>query len=80
MKQNIGRCEFSQFPNLSKTICQEDDISNYVQHLNDLSSDFETRFEDVLTMVIPQLIINPYGDIEETDVILQAELIGISTN
>ncbi|KAJ8931825.1 hypothetical protein NQ314_015221 [Rhamnusium bicolor] len=42
--------------------------------------DFETRFEDVLTMVILQWIINPYGDIEETDVILQEELIGLSSN
>ncbi|CAH1988298.1 unnamed protein product [Acanthoscelides obtectus] len=25
MKQNIGRGEFSQFPNLSQTSCQEDD-------------------------------------------------------
>ncbi|KAF2881118.1 hypothetical protein ILUMI_25055, partial [Ignelater luminosus] len=41
---------------------------------------FETRFEDILTVLIPQWIINPYGDIEETDVILQEELIGISTN
>ncbi|GFT76169.1 hypothetical protein TNCV_914471 [Trichonephila clavipes] len=31
-------------------------------------------------MVIPQRIINPYCDIEETDVVLQEELIGISTN
>lgn len=80
MKQNIGRHEFSQFPNLSQTNCQEDDVLTYVQHLNALYTDFETRFEDILTMVIPQWIINPYGDIEETDVILQEELIGISTN
>ncbi|CAH1973701.1 unnamed protein product [Acanthoscelides obtectus] len=32
MKQNIGRGEFSQFPNLSQTSCQEDDVSTYVQH------------------------------------------------
>ncbi|KAJ8933747.1 hypothetical protein NQ318_015596 [Aromia moschata] len=31
-------------------------------------------------MVIPQWIINPYGDVEETDVILLEELIGINTN
>ncbi|GFW02247.1 hypothetical protein TNCV_2383701 [Trichonephila clavipes] len=31
-------------------------------------------------MVIPQWIINPYCYIEETDVVLQEELIGISTN
>lgn len=62
MKQNIGRGEFSQFPNLSQTSCQEDDVSTYVQHLNALYSDFESRFEDILTMVIPPWIINPYGD------------------
>jgi hypothetical protein len=30
-------------------------------------------------MEIPQWIINPYGDIEESDVVLQEELVGIST-
>ncbi|CAH1954649.1 unnamed protein product [Acanthoscelides obtectus] len=67
MKQNTGRGEFSQFPNLSQTSCQEDDVSTYVQHLNALYSDFESRFEDIVTMVIPPWIINPYGDIEETN-------------
>ncbi|CAH1971227.1 unnamed protein product [Acanthoscelides obtectus] len=58
MKQNIGRGEFSQFPNLSQTSCQEDDVSTYVQHLNAVYSDFESRFEDILTMVIPPWINN----------------------
>ncbi|CAH1991619.1 unnamed protein product [Acanthoscelides obtectus] len=81
MKQNIGRGEFSQFPNLSQTSCQEDDdVSTYVQHLNALYSDFESRFEDILTMVIPPWINNPYGDIEETNVIIQEELTELSTN
>jgi hypothetical protein len=31
-------------------------------------------------MEIPQWFINPYSDIEESDVMLQEELIGISTN
>ncbi|CAH1980426.1 unnamed protein product [Acanthoscelides obtectus] len=79
MKQNIGRGEFSQFPNLSQTSCQEDDVSTYVQHLNALYSDFESRFEDILTMVIPPWIINPYGDIEETNVIIQEELTEVQT-
>ncbi|CAH1986457.1 unnamed protein product [Acanthoscelides obtectus] len=80
MKQNIGRGEFSQFPNLSQTSCQEDDVSTYVQHLNALYSDFEYRFEDILTMVIPPWIINSNGDIEETNVIIQEELAELSTN
>ncbi|CAH1995507.1 unnamed protein product [Acanthoscelides obtectus] len=62
------------------TSCQEDDVSTYVQHLNALYSDFESRFEDILTMVIPPWIINPYGDIEETNVIIQEELTELSTN
>ncbi|CAL1543755.1 unnamed protein product, partial [Lymnaea stagnalis] len=33
-----------------------------------------------LTVVIPQWIINPYADIEETDVILQEGVIELSTN
>ncbi|CAH1967351.1 unnamed protein product [Acanthoscelides obtectus] len=80
MKQNIGRGEFSQFPNLSQTRCQEDDVSTHVQHLNALYSDFESRFEDILTMVKPPWIINPYGDIEKTNVIIQEELTELSTN
>ncbi|KAJ7316501.1 hypothetical protein JRQ81_002663 [Phrynocephalus forsythii] len=80
VKKNIGQREFSQFPNLSLTNVQDDDILVYVQHLSVLHTDFKTRFEDVLTMEIAQWIINPYGDIEELDVTLQEELIGISTN
>ncbi|CAH1966363.1 unnamed protein product [Acanthoscelides obtectus] len=80
MKQNIGRGEFSQFPNLSQTSCQEDDVSTYVQHLNAIYSDFESRFEDILTMVIPPWIINPYGAIEETNDIIQEEVTELSTN
>ncbi|CAH2005810.1 unnamed protein product [Acanthoscelides obtectus] len=44
------------------------------------TKDFESRFEDILTMVIPPWIINPYGDIEETNVIIQEELTELSTN
>ncbi|KAK4883492.1 hypothetical protein RN001_006811 [Aquatica leii] len=68
------------FPNLSPTNCQKNDVSPYVQHLNALYTDFETRFEDVLTMVIPPWIINPYGDVEETNVIIHEELTELSTN
>ncbi|CAH1991694.1 unnamed protein product [Acanthoscelides obtectus] len=58
MKQHIGRGEFSQFPNLSQTSYQEDDVSTYVQHLNALYSDFESRFEDILTITLTKLTPN----------------------
>lgn len=80
MKQNIGRGEFSQFPNLSQLSCQEKDVLTYVQHLNALLQDFESRFDDILTMKIPPWIIDPYGEIEETNVILQEELTELSTD
>ncbi|CAH1992700.1 unnamed protein product, partial [Acanthoscelides obtectus] len=62
------------------TSCQEDDVSTYDQHLNGIYSDFESRFEDILILVIPPWIISPYGDIEETNVIIQEELTELSTN
>lgn len=34
-------------------------------------TDSKVRFEDIFTMEIPQWIINPYGDIDEPDVVLQ---------
>lgn len=80
MKWNIGRREFSQFPKLSHKNCQDNNVSAYVQHLNVLYTDFKIRLDDILTMEVPQWIINPYSDIEESDIVLQKELIGISTN
>ena len=73
----MGRREFSQFPNLSSTDVQDDDVSVYIQYLNVLHADFQTRFGDVLTLDIPPWVINPYEEIEETDVMLQEELIRI---
>jgi hypothetical protein len=80
MRQNIGRGEFSRFPNLANTVYQEDEIFTYLQHLNDLHTDFEAIFEDILNMEIPLWIINPYKDIEEQNVIIQEELSELSTN
>lgn len=50
------------------------------QHLNVLHTDLKIRFENILTLEISQGIFNPYDDIKESDVILQEELIGVSTN
>ncbi|XP_049816406.1 uncharacterized protein LOC126263359 [Schistocerca nitens] len=61
---------------------QDDDILLYVTHLDALHKDFTERFEDLLNLQIPQWIINPYNTtaIEETNVIMQEELITISTD
>ena len=59
-----------------------DDILLYVTHLDALHKDFEERFEDILNLQIPQWIINPYDTtaIEEANLIMQEELITISTD
>ncbi|GBP00781.1 SCAN domain-containing protein 3 [Eumeta japonica] len=80
MKQNISRRELSQFPNLSQVECIDEDIHTYSQHLSALHDDFKTRFEDILTMDIPPWIINPFDETEVANVVLQEELLELSTN
>ncbi|KAK4872134.1 hypothetical protein RN001_016258 [Aquatica leii] len=53
---------------------------HFARTLTTDTKDFESRFEDVLTMVIPPWVNNPYGDIEETNVIIQEKLTELSTN
>ncbi|CAH1975392.1 unnamed protein product [Acanthoscelides obtectus] len=66
---------------LSKGLCLTRFFALFETILEFLDTkDFESRFEDILTMVIPPWIINPYGDIEETNVIIQEELTELSTN
>ncbi|XP_071044020.1 SCAN domain-containing protein 3-like [Parasteatoda tepidariorum] len=49
-------------------------------HLNTLHDDFKNRFEDILTMEIPPWIISPFDETEETNVVLQEELLELSPN
>ncbi|GBP77120.1 Zinc finger MYM-type protein 6 [Eumeta japonica] len=60
--------------------CLDEDIQTYVQHLIALHDDFKFRFEDILSMEIPPWIINPFDETEVENVILQEELLELSTN
>ncbi|GBP70756.1 SCAN domain-containing protein 3 [Eumeta japonica] len=60
--------------------CLDEDIQTYVQDLVALHDDFKFRFEDILPMEIPPWIINPFGETEVENVILQEELLELSTN
>ncbi|GBP18409.1 hypothetical protein EVAR_14803_1 [Eumeta japonica] len=80
MKENIGRREFSQFSNLSQVECIDEDIQTYVEHLIALHDDFKFRFEDILSIKIPLWIINPFDETEVENLILQEELLELSTN
>ncbi|CAH2000772.1 unnamed protein product [Acanthoscelides obtectus] len=55
-------------------------LSNIISVATDGAPAMILNIEDILTMVIPPWIINPYRDIEETNVIIQEELTELSTN
>ncbi|GBP25809.1 SCAN domain-containing protein 3 [Eumeta japonica] len=65
---------------LSKGRCLDKDIQTYVQHLIALHDDFKFRLEDILSMEISPWIINPFDETEVENVILQKELLELSTN
>ncbi|XP_076058898.1 zinc finger BED domain-containing protein 5-like [Oratosquilla oratoria] len=52
---NLGRREFAQFPSLASisTKLLDADLAVYVDHLNQLHNDMETRFSDLLQMTVP---------------------------
>ncbi|CAG9789136.1 unnamed protein product [Diatraea saccharalis] len=60
--------------------CLDEDIKTYVQHLNALHNDFKNRFEEISMMKITPWIINPFNETEVADVVLQEELLELSTN
>ncbi|GBP21522.1 SCAN domain-containing protein 3 [Eumeta japonica] len=67
-------------PAVEEVECIDEDIHTYSQHLSALHDDFKTRFEDILTMDIPPWIINPFDETEVANVVLQEELLELSTN
>ncbi|XP_026475840.1 protein ZBED8-like [Ctenocephalides felis] len=80
-KQNFGRGELGQFPNLSEAEKKDSDIQSYCEHLNALHSDFSKRFEDIMEMNIPDWIFDPFtSGITEDSPELQEELMEIMTN
>ena len=55
-KQNIGRREYSPFPNMQSTALAQyysgNDLQVYGSHLDSLRKDFESRFKDLAELVI----------------------------
>uniref|UniRef100_A0A5S6QYK3 HAT C-terminal dimerisation domain-containing protein n=1 Tax=Trichuris muris TaxID=70415 RepID=A0A5S6QYK3_TRIMR len=60
---NLGRREFSQFPNLKAIagILKDEDILAYVSHLKQVIEDMKERFCDLLNLDIPCWILDPFG-------------------
>uniref|UniRef100_A0A5S6QCA7 DUF4371 domain-containing protein n=1 Tax=Trichuris muris TaxID=70415 RepID=A0A5S6QCA7_TRIMR len=83
-KRNLGRGEFCQFPLLAalkeNTKVVGDDILVYCNHLEMLHADFTKRFIDILSMKIPDWVVDPFCDVEETETELQEELLELQNN
>jgi hypothetical protein len=79
-KQNLGRRQFYQFPNLSSVETNDDDILVFCQDMDAHKEHFANRFQDVLNMIIPELVLEPFSNLQTADLSLQEELIELSTN
>ncbi|KFD64799.1 hypothetical protein M514_23011 [Trichuris suis] len=83
-KRNFARGEFSQFPNLyemeRRQKIQDEDVEEYCHHLELLHRDFSERFEDIISMQIPDWVLNPFSAAENAELNLQEELIELQMN
>ncbi|GBP23215.1 hypothetical protein EVAR_82380_1 [Eumeta japonica] len=73
-------CYIPKYAGCRKVECLDEDIQTYVQHLIALYDDFKFGFEDILSMEIPPWIINPFDEMEVDNVILQEELLELSSD
>jgi hypothetical protein len=58
----------------------DDDILVFCQHLEVLKEDFTNRFQDVLNMIIPDWVLEPFSNLQTAELSLQEELIELSAN
>ncbi|KFD64075.1 hypothetical protein M514_23785 [Trichuris suis] len=56
------------------------DVEVYREHLRALHNDFASRFEDILSVAIPDWVINPFASIEDEEISLQLELLDLQSN
>ncbi|XP_072392094.1 protein FAM200A-like [Diabrotica undecimpunctata] len=78
--QNLSRRQFHPFQNLSSVETNDEDILVYCQHLEALQEDFRNRFQDILGLIIPDWVLEPFSSLETAELSLQEELIELSTN
>ena len=85
-KQNLGREECSQFPNLSKLKNRDEDLFVHCHHLTAIHSDINGRFEDILHLDILDWVISPFASSQTQStnadeyILIQEQLIELSTN
>ncbi|KFD69485.1 hypothetical protein M514_18357 [Trichuris suis] len=84
-KCSFARGEFCQFPTLAKVSKEvkilENDVYIYCHHFEMLQEDFLRRFHDILSLVIPNWVLDPFiVNPLNVDIHLQEELIDLQSN
>ncbi|KFD51850.1 hypothetical protein M513_07179 [Trichuris suis] len=74
-KRRFAMGELCPFQNLVDVKKEE----VYREHLQALHNDFASRFEDILSVVISDWVINPFASIEDEEISLQLELLDLQT-
>ncbi|KFD46419.1 hypothetical protein M513_12684 [Trichuris suis] len=83
-KRRFAMGELCQFQNLvemkKEGQVSDADVEAYREHLQALHNDFASRFENILSVVIPDWVINPFASIEDEEISLQLELLDLRSN
>ncbi|KFD46570.1 hypothetical protein M513_12549 [Trichuris suis] len=83
-KNNLARREFYNFPNLCelrrKGRINEQNVEVYWRHLELLHQDFIERFEDILSLEVPDWMTDPFSGVENAELQLQEELLELQAN
>ncbi|KFD45889.1 hypothetical protein M513_13227, partial [Trichuris suis] len=82
--QNLGRGEYRQFPNLNDLKenggLPDDVVRSFCDHLSMLHEDMCERYKDILSMMIPDWVLDPFTSLAGVEVTYQEELIEMQAN
>ncbi|KFD63506.1 hypothetical protein M514_08497 [Trichuris suis] len=82
--QNLGRGEYRQFPNLNDLKenggLPDDVVRSFCDHLSMLHEDMCERYKDILSMMIPDWVLDPFTSLAGVEVAYQEELIEMQAN
>ncbi|XP_076348273.1 SCAN domain-containing protein 3-like [Tachypleus tridentatus] len=82
-KNNIRRRAFEQFPCLASVSSdlQDEDLALYGEYMENMHKDMQTRFSDLLMMVIPTWVSIPFEvNVADIDISLQEPLIELQSD
>ncbi|XP_076358993.1 SCAN domain-containing protein 3-like [Tachypleus tridentatus] len=82
-KNNIRRRAFEQFPCLASVSSdlQDEDLALYGEYMENMHEDMQTRFSDLLMMVIPTWVSIPFEvNVADIDISLQEPLIELQSD